>query len=174
MKRLSRRNRVMAASTNDYIYVIVNNGNPIAKGSYDAMTKKALTYSYPVEIRKFPKAKLNSLMKMAKDAHRPDPLKFAVNRFISDYKDEYASLNSSCDVMRNRRRITAAESYGWVVESYEANEAYDLAADYFGEEDLNAQIVQSLGSDELAACLAFIFRMNDFREWDEYKSGNAE
>jgi hypothetical protein len=76
--------------------------------------------------------------------------------------------------MRNRRRITAAESYGWVVESYEANEAYDLAAEYFGEEDLNAQIVQSLGSDELAACLAFIFRMNDFREWDEYKSGDAE
>lgn len=72
----------------------------------------------------------------------------------------------------NHRRITAAESYGWVVESYEANEAYDLAAEYFGEEDLNAQIVQSLGSDVLAACLAFIFRMNDFREWDEYKSEN--
>jgi hypothetical protein len=46
--------------------------------------------------------------------------------------------------MRNRRRITAAESYGWVVESYEADEAYELAAQYFGEEDLNAQIVQSL------------------------------
>lgn len=76
--------------------------------------------------------------------------------------------------MRNRRRIMAAESYGWVVESYEANEAYNLAAEYFGEEDLNAQIVQSLGSDELAACLAFIFRMNDFREWDEYKSRDAE
>ena len=73
-----------------------------------------------------------------------------------------------------KRSITAAESYGWVVESYEANEAYDLAAEYFGEEDLNAQIVKSLGSDELAACLAFIFRMNDFREWDEYKSGDTE
>ena len=65
------------------------------------------------------------------------------------------------------RRITAAESYGWVVETWEADEAYDMACEYFGEEDINAQIVDAISKDELAACLAFIFRMNDFVEWNE-------
>lgn len=68
---------------------------------------------------------------------------------------------------RNRRPIKAAESYGWVVESLEANEAYEKACEAFGEEEVNAQIVGTLGSDELAECLAFLFRMWDFREWDE-------
>lgn len=66
-----------------------------------------------------------------------------------------------------RRPIKAAESYGWVVESWEANEAYEMACEAFGEEDVNAQIVGALGSDDLAECLAFLFRMWDFREWDE-------
>lgn len=65
------------------------------------------------------------------------------------------------------RRITAAESYGWVVETWEADEAYAMACEYFGEEDINAQIVDAISKDELAACLAFIFRMNDFDEWNE-------
>ena len=64
-------------------------------------------------------------------------------------------------------RIAAAENYGWVVETSEADEAYDMACEYFGEENINAQIVDAISKDELAACLAFIFRMNDFREWDE-------
>jgi hypothetical protein len=73
-----------------------------------------------------------------------------------------------------RRPITAANNYGWVVESWEAQSAYDLACEYFGEEDINQQIVQAMSSDELAECLAFIFRMNDFREWDQYKEENAD
>lgn len=64
-------------------------------------------------------------------------------------------------------RIAAAESYGWVVETWEADEAYAMACEYFGEEDINAQIVDAISKDELAACLAFIFRMNDFDEWNE-------
>lgn len=68
---------------------------------------------------------------------------------------------------KSARRITAAESYGWVVETWEADEAYEMACEYFGEEDINAQIVDAISKDELAACLAFIFRMNDFTEWDE-------
>ena len=68
---------------------------------------------------------------------------------------------------RNRRPIKAAESYGWVVNDWEARDAYDFACEYFGEEDLNSQIVGCMSSEELAACLAYLFRMNDFREWDE-------
>ena len=65
-----------------------------------------------------------------------------------------------------KRRFDEAESYGWVVNDWEAREAYDFACDYFGEEELNSQIVRCLGSEELAACLAYIFRMNEFDEWE--------
>ena len=36
---------------------------------------------------------------------------------------------------------------------------------------LNEQIISAISHDELAACLAYIFRMNDFREWEAYKNG---
>lgn len=73
----------------------------------------------------------------------------------------------------SRRRLNCANSYGWVVESWESGEAYDLACEYFGEEDINRQIIQAMSADELAKCLAFIFRMNDFEEWDEYKDSKS-
>lgn len=57
---------------------------------------------------------------------------------------------------------------GWEVPDGMAQEAYDLAVQYFGKEDIDNQIVTSLGNEKLAECLAFIFRMNDFREWDKY------
>ena len=66
-----------------------------------------------------------------------------------------------------------ANNYGWVVENWEAQDAYDLACEYFGEDEINRQIIQAMSSDELAECLAFIFRMNDFREWDDYKENNS-
>ena len=76
------------------------------------------------------------------------------------------------------RRIVAESVFeavdgGWEVDASEAQEAYELACQHFGEEDINRQIVQAIGSDELAACLAFIFRMNDFREWDEHKNSQS-
>lgn len=75
---------------------------------------------------------------------------------------------------RDRKPVKAAESYGWVVEDWDAQEAYEFACDYFGEEDLNAQIVRAISNEELAACLAFIFRMNEFYEWEDYKNGSDE
>lgn len=87
------------------------------------------------------------------------------------YRNNRNSANRRRPVRTNasRRSLNCGESYGWVVESYEAAEAYELAAEYFGEEDLNRQIVDCLSADELSEALAFIFRMNDFEEWDEYK-----
>ena len=76
-------------------------------------------------------------------------------------------------IVKQRKKLNEAEDYGWVVESSEAREAYDFACEYFGQENLNQDIVDALSTDELAACLAFIFRMNDFREWDE-RNGNYE
>lgn len=93
--------RVIAASkTNDFIYVILRNGDPIAKGSYDAVYKKANNMSVPVDIKKFSKSKFNSYFKMAKEARRPNPLKFAVNRYINDNRDEYREINSATNMKR--------------------------------------------------------------------------
>lgn len=64
-----------------------------------------------------------------------------------------------------KKIIKEAESGGWVVDSSEAQEAYDLAVQEMGEETINSAIVRSLGDELLAQCLAYIFRQYDFRQW---------
>ena len=80
-------------------------------------------------------------------------------------KDLHRLINESV-----RRVMNEADNYGWVVEESEAQEAYDLAVEHFGEEELNKEIVGGLSSNELAESLAYIFRMYDFTEWDDYKA----
>ena len=63
------------------------------------------------------------------------------------------------------RIVQEAESGGWVVDSSEAEEVYNLAVEYMGENTINKAIIRCLSSDALADCLAYIFRMYDFREW---------
>jgi len=59
-----------------------------------------------------------------------------------------------------------AENGGWVVETHEVDRAYNLAAQEFGNEEMNAAIVRCLGDEQLAQCLAYIFRQYDFRKWE--------
>ena len=73
----------------------------------------------------------------------------------------------------NRKFIKSAESYGWVVDSEEAWEAYDMACELIGKEEVNQAIVDSMGIDELAESLAFLFKEWDFTEWDE-RNGEIE
>lgn len=77
---------------------------------------------------------------------------------------------------KKRRPIKAAESYGWVVDDWEAQEAYDFAIEsgWWDETSLNADIVRAISQEELAACLAFIFRNNDFQEWNERNNDEDE
>ena len=63
------------------------------------------------------------------------------------------------------RILKEAESGGWVVDSSEAEEAYNMAAEEFGNEELNAAIVRCMSDEVLAQCLAYIFRQYDFRKW---------
>ena len=67
--------------------------------------------------------------------------------------------------LQERKMINEGESYGWIVEPEEAQEAYNFAIEYFGEEELNKAIVRCLGDSALSDCLAYIFRMNEFDEW---------
>ena len=64
-----------------------------------------------------------------------------------------------------KRIIKEAESGGWVVDSSEAQEAYNLAVQEMGEETINSAIVRFLGDETLAQCLAYIFRQYDFKQW---------
>lgn len=68
-----------------------------------------------------------------------------------------------------KRILREAENGGWVVESNEATEAYQLAVRELGKETIDDAIIRLLSDDTLADCLAYIFRMYDFRQWDEYK-----
>ena len=64
-----------------------------------------------------------------------------------------------------KKVLKEAENGGWVVDSSEAQEAYNLAVQEMGEETINSAIVRSLGDEVLAQCLAYIFRQYDFRQW---------
>lgn len=77
-------------------------------------------------------------------------------------------------LMEYSRHLNEAESEGWVVETDEAEEAYNLAVQEWGEEETNAMIIRCLGYTALSECLAYIFRMNDFRKWPEYQAKKEE
>lgn len=79
------------------------------------------------------------------------------------------NVKSACG---KKKSVKAAVDGGWEVPDHLAHEAYDLAEEYFGTDDINQQIVDALSDTELAENLAFIFRMNDFREWDDYLEEN--
>lgn len=64
-----------------------------------------------------------------------------------------------------KKILKEAEDGGWVVDSSEAQEAYNLAVQEMGEETINSAIVRCLGNETLAQCLAYIFRQYDFRQW---------
>ena len=78
----------------------------------------------------------------------------------------YPEVQASSRIGR-KRPINAAESYGWVVDEDEAWDAYEFAINsgLWTEEQLDSDIVRTLSVDDLASSLAYIFRMNDFREW---------
>lgn len=108
----------------------------------------------------------NIIDKVNKDFKRKNKVK------SEPYSD--SSYKTESNNIRKSSKLNEAESYGWVVEDYQAQEAYEFACDYFGEDELNSQIVSCISNEELASCLAYIFRMNDFREWDEYLEGNDD
>lgn len=84
------------------------------------------------------------------------------------------SVKSACG--KGKKSVKAAESYGWVVEENEAWDAYDFAIEsgWWDEAQLDSDIVHTLSVDELASSLAYIFRMNEFREWEERNDSDED
>lgn len=68
----------------------------------------------------------------------------------------------------------AGESGGWVVKPEDAFDKLQLWINEVGAEKALADITGAMGTDELSSNLAYIFRMNDFKEGDSnYKSDNT-
>ena len=71
-----------------------------------------------------------------------------------------------------RTVLNEAENGGWVVETDEAEKAYEYFAYELGNEEANAAIVRAMGDRQLSEILAYLFRMYDLRGWYEYRDRN--
>ena len=90
-----------------------------------------------------------------------------------DFNDDEGDRLINLHCSKNRRRkpmLKEAENGGWVVDSTEARDAYELAVTEMGKDTIDSAIIRSLSDEQLAQCLAYIFRMYDFREWEEYQN----
>ena len=106
-----------------------------------------------------------------------DKFSLEENFFVDKVPDEYLSnsrRNNMRKSIKSRRFLKSAESYGWVVESSDASRALEMWIEAVGEEQAYKDVVDTLGSDELAEAMAYIFRMNDFREWDNEDDDEIE
>lgn len=65
------------------------------------------------------------------------------------------------------RMLNEAENGGWVIENDEAWEAYEYACQELGKEEMADLLAAAMGSNQLAEIMAYIFRMNDLKEWYE-------
>lgn len=62
--------------------------------------------------------------------------------------------------------------YGLVIDSSEADEAYNFAMEALGKEELDDAIIRALPKDELSNILTYLFRMYELaNDWYDYKNG---
>lgn len=66
--------------------------------------------------------------------------------------------------------VMEAVNGGWEVDENEAETTYNLTVEKLGKEVIDNAIIRAMSNRTLAELLAYIFRMYDFREWDEYKN----
>lgn len=81
------------------------------------------------------------------------------------YKKIWSGNGSICmakEKQLEESKTLTEDNYGWQVKPGEELDLYYEMCDAWGEEDVNRQIVESLGTQELGECLEFICRMNDF------------
>ncbi len=68
--------------------------------------------------------------------------------------------------------LNEANSYGWEVDSSEAELAYNFMAQEIGNEELNAAIVRAMGDTTLSEIMAYLLRMYDMKGWEEYRDAH--
>jgi hypothetical protein len=71
------------------------------------------------------------------------------------------------------RILNEANSYGWEVETGEAELAYRFMEQELGTDELNSAIVRAMGEEPLSQILAYLLRMYDMRGWEQYKEEHS-
>ena len=100
-----------------------------------------------------------------------------VPKALNMWTDYVGEDNALEDIAKAMSDDTLNENIEWVARQWgfgediedldTAWEKYELAKEVMGVHDLFENLTQAAGYDELAEDLAFIFRQNDFRQWDE-------
>lgn len=97
----------------------------------------------------------------------------ALDLFV-EYFGEETALEEIAKAMGD---YTLRENLEWIAQQFGIAEdledsdtwdMYDEMLEIMGVSELFTNLTKAAGYDELAEDLAFIFRMNDFREWDKY------
>lgn len=73
-----------------------------------------------------------------------------------------------------KRILKEANSYGWEVDTSEAELAYEFMAQEIGNEELNKAIVRAMGNETLSQIMAYLLRMYDMRGWEEYRDSHMQ
>jgi len=105
----------------------------------------------------------------------PEALDLFVEYFgEEDALEEIAKAMGDDVLQENIEWIAQQWGFGEEIEGLDVWEQYETAKEYMGVSELFNNLTQAAGYDELAADLAFIFRMNDFREWDKYDNEDED
>ena len=81
--------------------------------------------------------------------------------------EDLARALSSDDLEENLEWICQQRGFAEDIEDVQNPwDKYEIAKEYIGYEELSDDLSQAVGYDELAECMAYIFRMNDFQEWN--------
>ena len=105
----------------------------------------------------------------------PEALDLFVEYFgEEDALEEIAKAMGDNVLEENIDWIAQQWGFGEEIEDLDVWEQYETAKEYMGVSELFNNLTQAAGYDELAADLAFIFRMNDFREWDKYDKEDSD
>lgn len=103
----------------------------------------------------------------------------ALDLFV-EYFGEEDALEEIAKAMGNN---VLEENIDWIAQQWgfaeeledkDVWDKYETAKELMGESELFNNLTQAAGYDELAEDLAFIFRMNDFREWDKYDNEDED
>ena len=81
--------------------------------------------------------------------------------------EDLARALSTYDLVENLEYVCREFGYAEEIEDIEEPwSKFEYAKELIGAENLLDNLSRAIGYDELAECMAYIFRMNDFQEWD--------
>lgn len=105
----------------------------------------------------------------------PEALDLFVEYFgKEDALEEIAKAMGDNTLEENIDWIAQQWGFAEEIEDKDVWDKYETAKELMGESELFNNLTQAAGYDELAEDLAFIFRMNDFREWDKYDNEDED